>query len=341
MLDYVNIPEIVGSNTDYLFYIFIGGRGIGKTYSTLRDYYLQDKKILYVRYTQEELNLCMTNKFNPYKAINRDLGTHIQVITENKSISIVDCKETINEEGKKSYEVIKEIGTAVALSTFGNVRGADYSDIDVVVFDEFIPKKLRLRNKNDDIDFFNLIETVIRDRELRGEHIPVILISNADGFMSNILKSLKLVNVLVGMEVRGINIYTDLEKAIYMERLESKNLMNAKAQTRLYRATKGTEFYDMAIGNEFVGTDYSDLKKVNFNQYYPICMLNGLYFYQYKGDKLEYIASKHKSDCYCYDGDTTAKYVATNYYIKHYYEKNLKFTDYESKMIFIDKFLKQ
>jgi hypothetical protein len=337
MSKYVNIFEIVRSNPNYLFYFFIGGRGIGKTYSILKECYLNKKKILYVRGTQTELDLTVNSGLNPYKAINRDLGINIQIELNKNSTTIGEYVKN----GEK-WERVNEIGRAVALSTFSNIKGADFSDIDIVVFDEFITKNTRTRSRTEDIDFFNLVESVIRNREVEGEEIPVVLISNADSYMSLILKSLGLINVMSGMKMNGDNVYKNEERAIYLELLEAKELLESKAKTKLYRATKGSDFYAMAIGNDFIGADYSDIKRVDFREYKPQFELNSLFFYKYKNNtKIEFICSKHKSDCNCYDNqDKSYKLYLTVIMTKFYYDKKLFFTDYNTKLEFYEKMLK-
>ena len=67
----------------------------------------------------------------------------------------------------------------MALSTFGNLRGVDFSDVDMIFFDEFVPQKNARPIKAEAEAFFNLYETVNRNRELDGRPpVRVLMLSN-------------------------------------------------------------------------------------------------------------------------------------------------------------------
>ena len=62
------------------FQVYIGGRGIGKSYSALRELALNvpsDEKWIYMRRTGKEIEACSTEFGNPFKTINNDFGTLI------------------------------------------------------------------------------------------------------------------------------------------------------------------------------------------------------------------------------------------------------------------------
>lgn len=60
------------------FFFIIGMRGNGKTYSTLRYAIEEDLKLDYMRRTLTEIEMCATEKGNPFKSLNNVLtGTYI------------------------------------------------------------------------------------------------------------------------------------------------------------------------------------------------------------------------------------------------------------------------
>ena len=125
---YTNCYEIV-STTDYFLYIFIGGRGIGKSYSMLSEAYKHQDMIMYVRRTDTELKNCCDEFTNPYKSINQNIGSNISIKPNKDNALII---EKIDDDHTNL------IGYASALSTFGKFRGADFSDVNLIIFDEFI-----------------------------------------------------------------------------------------------------------------------------------------------------------------------------------------------------------
>lgn len=220
-------------DTFYFLYLFIGARGIGKTYSVLKGLINQKSKFLYVRLTDTELKNSVSPLNNPFKTLNTDLKRDIQIIKikGTDTYGIID-----NETGDI-------IGSAGALSVFGKYRGVDFSNVDYIIFDEFIPKGYRQANKNQDIDFFDMLETVNRNRELQGKSpIKVILLSNSNSLQSPILNSLGLPEIINQMRKNNKEIYTDNERGIYLQLFKNTDVSNAKSQTSLYKLTRDTEY---------------------------------------------------------------------------------------------------
>lgn len=290
---YTNCYEIVNKYNLFM-YIFIGGRGIGKTYSMLKNTYLNGFKILYLRRTDEELKLSCNQASNPYKAINTDLKTDIR-IEQGKPPRIVEYRND---------EPYQEIGLCGALSTFGKFRGADFSDIDYIVFDEFINTGSVNTIKDEAGFMFNLIETVNRNRELKGENpIKIVLLSNANTLDNDILRTLQLAEVAHQLKVKNESVYIDEERGLYFELLDNKGLIEEKSKTALYRLTQGTAFYEMAINNEFTGDYFGDTKQVDFRELVPMVSYEDVTFYRHKIKPLLYVSSR-KAQCPHYTKNT-------------------------------------
>ena len=49
------------------------------------------------------------------------------------------------------------------------------------------------------------------------------------------------------MKTNNEHLYKDNERGIYLSLLENKTVKDMKLKTKLYKLTKGTSFYDMAI----------------------------------------------------------------------------------------------
>jgi hypothetical protein len=119
------------------FQVYIGGRGIGKSYSALRQLALDiptDEKWIYMRRTGKEIEACSTEFGNPFKTINKDFGTVIVPESGGKGAA-----EYFYNETDEDNPIL--VGYGVALSTFAGLRSMDLSDVTVTVFDEFIPER--------------------------------------------------------------------------------------------------------------------------------------------------------------------------------------------------------
>lgn len=318
-MKYTNCYKKVTSS-DFFLYIFIGGRGIGKTYSMLSETRKHNKNIIYLRRNDTELKFCCSSAKNPYKKINSNNQLKIELDSHGDDVYIVDRTDEDNE---------KIIGYAGALSTAGKFRGSDYSDVDIVVFDEFIDKNGRNLIKNEFINFCDLLETINRNRELDDEEpIKVVLLSNANTIDNEIIRGFNL-----GEEIRKLQVsesdhkvYTDDDRGIYLEMLDNKEVKDAKEKTRLYKLTKGTSFYEMALNNEFTGDYFGDVRNVNYNEFIPLCCYDNIYFYQHKDKDIiftSYRKAKMTKDKIYNNRQLQAFKRDWGYMIQYYIEKGL------------------
>ena len=145
-------------NWDYLlsqpesFLVVVGARGTGKTYGLLKKLVLEDKPFIYLRRLKSQLDQCGREEGNPFKKINFDAGTDIKPYPTQGFISF--------RRGEKTGSLM---AVGVALSVVANTRGTDFSDIDYIVFDEFIASDGERPIKNEFAAFLNFYETVNRN----------------------------------------------------------------------------------------------------------------------------------------------------------------------------------
>ena len=313
------------NTSDFFLYIAIGGRGIGKTYSILKGLVENNEKILYVRRTETELKNCCSDELNPFKSINEDLGRDIHMYPKADSFLIVENDEVI--------------GLAGSLSTFGKFRGADFSDINYVFFDEFISTQPRdTLKKDEDFLFFNMLETVARNREILGKgKIKVILSANSNKLDSGILRELKLVDIAMMMKLEKQEVYTDDERGIYMTMPDDVPISRKKKETALYKLTRGTTFEQMALSNEFVNDDFSNIKKYKSSQLMPLVSYEKIFFYQVKGQELIY-ATYRKANCPSYDRKNKNEFMMSFYrYLKYFIDGNkMRFSCYNIRLEVLD-----
>ena len=332
---YFNVWDRIYSYPNFLLYIFIGGRGTGKTYSTLKEFAIRAhttrNRFIYLRRSEVELQNCCNPVSNPFKAINSDLGTNIQLRVVKDMAVIEDMEDEENPE---------IIGYAGALSTFGKFRGMDFSDVEYIVFDEFINTNPMSKMKNEFTLLMNAIETVNRNREFNKDgtvdnsrSVKVIMLSNANTLDDDILRTLNIPEIIRMMKVNDERIYTDDERGIYYEDLKNKNFTDMKQKTRLYKLTKGTSFYDMSVENDFTSDYFGDLKKLNYRELTPVCSYENLYFYKHKSKEIIYVC-RRKAQCVRYDKQTLKSFKLDWW---HYLETfrsrgNMFFQDYNIKL---------
>lgn len=278
------------------FQSYIGGRGVGKTYSTLKSYIVDDKgnfrdpelgKFMYIREQATEIEISTDQTANPFKKINADNNWYIYPEYSSKTKIATFYREDTNNQRFA-------VGYGVPLSTFANLRGVDFSDVNDIVYDEFIKQRGSRRLKNAGSSLLHLYETVNRNREIEGEE-PVImkLLANSVTLNSDILLTMNAVSTLAHMMTKHQHRASIPERKLYLELIDKADFRAEKEQTALYKLTKGTAFADEALDNVFVSDDMSFVKKVPLNEYTPFCSFGKDYtMYAHKTRPEWYIAAK-------------------------------------------------
>ena len=121
---YVNIKGILEEG--YPFNFLVGGRGTGKTYTTLKVAKEDGLKFMLMRRTQSQADLISKPEFSVFKPLNEDMGWNVMV----RRISKYNSAFFIPDLDDKEIE--HEIGYTCALSTISNMRGFDASDVELI-----------------------------------------------------------------------------------------------------------------------------------------------------------------------------------------------------------------
>lgn len=257
--------------------IIIGGRGIGKTYSALSYIIESGKPFIYLRNTDVQLKECITAFGNPFKRWNLDHDRNIYFKSEKSHSNIYDADD---DSGCP-------IGYGLALSTFENLRGVDLSDVQYVLFDEFIEKRsLSFRQFECFVSFY---ETVNRNRELLGEQpLCCILLSNAQKLSNPLLAGYNLIPTIEQMMRTGQKEYR--KAGLYLS-LPSCGVSDLKKDTVNYTLINGTKIADEALKNTFAFDSFYGVKKQNLIEYTPVVQIDDIYIYKHKSSGQLYACS--------------------------------------------------
>lgn len=326
------------------FQVYIGGRGIGKTYSSLRNTIFEAdmtrkipepyNKFMYMRRIAKDIELCASEISNPFKRINRDCGSNVYAEFQRKDGYAVFKDDIINVDGE---DLPAYLGYGAALSTFSGLRGVDFSDVTTIVFDEFIAERHVRRIKDEGKVFLNMYETVNRNRELQGEPpVKVLLLANSISLASGILLEIGAVPIIASMIEKGQSRATVKERGLYIELVDSSKVAELKNETALYKLTKGTDFSREAIMNQFTQDNLDLAKKVRINEYKPIFNFCDFTYYKHKSRDEYYIAKrKDKAPVKFGSGDvdrlqTAFKWMYNNLVVS----RKVFFDDYATKLVF-------
>lgn len=241
--------------------IIIGPRGCGKTYSVLD--YMQEQssvasKFIYMRRDGTEIDSCSTEYGNPYKKLNTDKGYNVHPFQISK----------FNGFGIGRGDEEECIGYGVALSTFASMRSQDFSDVDRIFFEEFIPEKHKRKIKGEGPALLNLYETVNRNRELNGEKpVELIMCANGIDLANPILLELGATSLIGKMLANKQRRLTIPEKNLYIEIIPRTKVSELKENTVLYKLAS-KDFAIDALDTTFRGADLEYVRKgVNLRSY--------------------------------------------------------------------------
>lgn len=278
-------------NAPYIF--IIGGRGIGKTYGALK--YLLDNEIkfMFMRRTQSQLDTIKKDELSPFKKLNADTGRNISFFPISKYNSSIN--NAIQNENGKLIPDGDYLGMACALSTISNLRGFDASDIDVLLYDEFIPERHEKTLKNESDALFNSLETIGRNRELNGYRpLKLLALANSNNLSNEIFISLGLVNIVDKMQKSGNEIKFLDSRNIMLVNIQSSPISGFKLKSTLANLTAGTSFSDMAYHNNYIGVIHDCIRSEDLRQYRIVISLGELQIYKHKS-QLKYYVCDHLS----------------------------------------------
>ena len=282
---YVNICE----RSKMTFQIFIGARGTGKTFSALKgelNNKFTGEKFIYLRNTEKECKISVSPIGNAFKSLNRVFGTNIEgEYTESLSFGEYWDKTDENEEEQEC------IGYVFGLSTFAGARSVDLSDVDRVIFEEFIPETHVRKFKDRGKAFLNFYETLARNREVEGEEpVKVYLLANAIDLRDDILQALGVVHEIEDMIARGEKRRTIPDRDVYVELVDTVSIVDKKKNTALYKMAS-SEFTEESLKADFHSAGLHLIKpKFNQREYHPVLSFGTICIYMHSSNETMHIA---------------------------------------------------
>lgn len=303
--------------------IVIGGRGIGKTYSTLLFLLESGEKFIYMRNTDVQMDECASIFGNPFKRINIDKNLDIRIEKEKKHYLIKKYEDE---------ETSNIIGYACALSTFENLRGVDLSDVKYVIFDEFIER--RKLSFDQFASYASFYETVNRNREILGdEPLKCILLSNAQKLGNPLLAGYNIIPIIERMIKDQQRTYSS--KNLFIDLPESE-VSEHKRQTAQYELIKDTQYAAEVLDNEFAYDSFHGIKKQKITEFKAICIIDGMTVYKHKSKLLYYVCNIHADVLEFSSKDQGMLWMRNygQYFREAYAQDKFTFSDFTTKICF-------
>ena len=224
---YLDFDKILKVGCPFIF--LVGSRGTGKTFGAIKCCIENNKKFIFMRRTQTQLEMVTRPEYSPFNAINRELGYHIETVPNTRYTSDV-------------MQGGKVLGTMLALSTISNLRGFS-SDAEILIYDEFIPEIHEKKIKDEFSAFANAYETINRNRELNGRPPLIALcLSNSNSLNNPLLAELDLIDIIQKKQNEGKSEYINPYRGIAVFLINNSIISKQKEETAIYKLTKNTNF---------------------------------------------------------------------------------------------------
>lgn len=299
---WLNFNYILGF--DPTFIIMVGARQVGKTYGVFKRCLQENWTPMLVRRTQDEIDLCCNEKYNPFRQLNEDLDDNVHVLKEKNSARIA----RITGYTEKESPIYEDIGVAVSLKAVSKYRGFGGATITDIIYDEFIPEKHVQRIKNEGDAVTNMYVTVAGNRELLGKKpLRLWMMANSNNIYNAVLETFNVIDVFDDMQRNGQEVKFLKDRGILLINIMKSPISEKRKETALFKAIGNeSEFAKMANSNEFSYNDGTHIlrKYNNPKDLKPICQYGKIYLYFSKSRSNFMYVSEHK---YCefnefYDG---------------------------------------
>ncbi len=320
---WLNVPMI--DDLDVPFVFVFGGRGIGKSYGVMDEINTRHRgKSFFMRRTQTEFDVISDNKLNMFSTYNEDHGTDIHFERQKNIATILDGSE--------------EIGFAAALSTFSNIRGFDRFSAEIMYYDEFIPERHKAKIRNESDAFLNVYESINRNRELLGRKpLKVRCFANSNDIKNPLFLGLNLVTMAEKMKRKEKEIMIDGNRGIALVDCCYSPISQKKAQTALYRMAGASEFFNMAIKNEFNSNLFPSVSR-RLVEYKPLVGVGEICVYQHKSNGKFYVSGTiQKSAPYFPASDTMLEMyrMRFGFLLDRYFDGLIEFESNITQLLFM------
>ena len=211
-----DIKKTIEQYPDSIYYMIIGERTGGKTYSSLdyclERYFLYGEEFVYLRRFEEDIKKKrMDQVFSPF--VN---SGYISMISEGKynDVYYYAGKFYLCEtHDDKRIRAEKPFAYALSINTMVHDKSTSYPNVVNLIFDEFLTRQVELVDEF--ADFMNVISTIFRTRE----NCKIIMLGNTVNKYSTYFKEMGL-NHVTSMSPGSIDVYNygDSKLQVVVER---------------------------------------------------------------------------------------------------------------------------
>ena len=319
-----------------------GGRGTGKTYTMQKTMLDEGRDWLFLRRTNTQLKMIVADpvKTWPWAPINRDL--HLNYLPfKVAGVSGLYQAGNATDRNDKTGKWICPEHCPVALSSvldLSSTNGFNNPACSVIYLDEYQKTGDDYYREHEGTGLMNIYESINRNRSIQGgKDVTLIGASNACGMANPYFLELDIVDIvekMIGKKQRWK--YLE-DRGILLVDLADSPIAAKKAQTAMYKGMANTDFYRMAIENQYAEEEKSEIKGQNLKEYYPVVQIGRECVYLHKSRPMYYVTRHRQGTMPFYGpGDYDRKRFRRSYrdILVAYLERRIIFEKYSDEIYF-------
>lgn len=263
---YYDIRDDIAKYPNAWLYIVMSKRGPGKTFSTLRMMHEDDIRFAFLRTNKHQVTLLIKGAEkddkldpSPFVRLNEKFGWRVKPVQAFEGFGgFYDMEDIDGEEVPAKF-----LGYIIAANIGTDIKGADLSICDYMIWDEFIEQPLDVIKKKLGEGVLSIYETIKRDRKKLGKpELKMILLANAVKADANMLRTLDLVDVVVEMDMKGQEYWYDERKRVMIHIIDSAFDLDEDYEPDGIEVTmEGTAWAASTYGAHFAYNDFSAIGK--------------------------------------------------------------------------------
>ncbi|MBO5816310.1 MAG: phage DNA encapsidation protein [Bacteroidales bacterium] len=299
---YYHLKKDLLDYPDAVIYVAWSFRGPGKTYSALRMCKEEKIKFIYLKRTADDVDLlCAASSgkaievdASPFVPLNRDFGWNIKPVSLKKGIGAFCDMDKENKD---------PIGIILALSKTKSIKGVDFSDVDIIILDEFVPQVHEIIRKKEFEALMDFMLTASRDRIARGRKpLKLILFANSENIACPITSGLEIMDHMAEMTAARESIRYLEDRHILLHHIlpeEAWKVSQSQKKDGIYDVMAGTDWARKAYEGDFANNDFSNVRTMSMKNMIPFIQLkykNKNYYIYYREDGIYYMCF-NKAKC--------------------------------------------
>lgn len=256
-------------------YVVWSKRGPGKTYSVLWLAYYCNFPIIYMKRTDKDIDRILKEE----KSINLDASPYAP-LKKQKNIRVAGSKiddgfgafYEADDEGQPTGRLLCYVLSFNKVNTY---KGNDFSDVELLVFDEFIPQiGDRIKRAEGEL-LLDLYQTVSRDRIKRGRKpLKMILFANAEQISVPVTQELEIIDQMADLNASGqTHLYIEDRDILLHHITDAEVPVSENEKQGIWKGMKGTAWFDKSFSGFFVHNDFSNVTTRSLKRSKPILQL--------------------------------------------------------------------